>query len=40
MKKNSIAWFVPEDVSDYEYYFGKDGRSTPPKFLGTTTFWD
>ena len=36
---SKIGW-KPEDVSDYEYYFGKDGRSTPPKSLGTTTFWD
>ena len=36
---SKIGW-KPEDVSDYEYYFGKDGRSEPPKFLGTHTYWD
>ena len=36
---SKIGW-KPEDVSDYEYYFGKDGRSKVPKFLGTHTYWD
>ena len=36
---SKIGW-KPEDVSDYEYYFGKDGRSAPLKFLGTHTYWD
>jgi len=36
---SKICW-KPEDVSDYEYYFGKDGRSEPPIFfLGTHTYW-
>ena len=29
---SKIGW-KPEDVSDYEYYFGKDGRSEPPNFF-------
>jgi len=36
---SKIGW-KPEDVSDYEYYFGRDGRSDYPPFLGTQTFWD